>query len=55
MCGKKVLIRHGDKETIAEVRDKCPGCKKGNTLYTFFTYIISNILVLLYGFSMLNI
>ena len=39
MCGKKVLIRHGDKETIAEVRDKCPGCKEGNTSYIVFTYI----------------
>ncbi|KAI7853711.1 hypothetical protein BDC45DRAFT_142600 [Circinella umbellata] len=38
MCGKKVLIRHGDKETIAEVRDKCPGCKKGSLDLTIIVF-----------------
>ncbi|SAM01968.1 hypothetical protein [Absidia glauca] len=27
-CGKKVLIKHGDKSTVATVRDACPGCQE---------------------------
>ncbi|KAI9277262.1 hypothetical protein BDA99DRAFT_421430, partial [Phascolomyces articulosus] len=30
ICGRKVLITHGEKETIAEVRDECPTCEKGS-------------------------
>ncbi|KAI9493166.1 hypothetical protein BDB00DRAFT_929226 [Zychaea mexicana] len=29
-CGKEVLIKHGDKETIATITDKCPMCGDGS-------------------------
>ncbi|ORX54987.1 hypothetical protein DM01DRAFT_1270225, partial [Hesseltinella vesiculosa] len=27
-CGKKVLIKYGDKETTAIIQDACPTCNK---------------------------
>ncbi|KAI8341110.1 RlpA-like double-psi beta-barrel-protein domain-containing protein-containing protein, partial [Chlamydoabsidia padenii] len=27
-CGRKVLIKHGEKATVATVQDACPGCQE---------------------------